>query len=208
MIDENSEIVSGYYTEYERTKSIAEKMAIEFNSDDMEVVVVNPTRVYGPGRISLSNSVTRIIMLYAKGLWRILPGDGEAIGNYVFVDDVVSGHILAASYGRGGERYILGGENMSYNDLFNILGDICKRKRKLIRLKEPFLKGVVRTAAIWSKISGSPAFITNEWVDKYLQTSLISSKKAEELLGYRITPFRIGAEKTIKWLKSEMKYHG
>ena len=208
LIDEKSDMVSGYHTEYERTKALAEKTALEYNFDRMEVVVVNPTRVYGPGRASISNSVTRIIRMYGKGLWRILPGNGEAIGNYVFIDDVVEGHILAAMHGKGGERYILGGENISYSDFFDILGEIYSRKRKLIAFKEQFLIRIVKIAGIWSKVSRSPAFITNGWVDKFLQTSRISSEKAKEFLGYTITPFREGAEKTVIWLKSDKRSHG
>ncbi|HKK42555.1 MAG TPA: NAD-dependent epimerase/dehydratase family protein [Bacteroidales bacterium] len=201
-IDETTRHIQEYHTYYEKTKALAEETAFKYNSSSMEVVVVNPTRVFGPGKMSLSNSVTRIISMYGKGLWRILPGNGSAIANYVFIDDVVNGHLLAAMYGKGGERYILGGENLSYCDFFDILGSVYNKKRRLIALNESFLKGIVKMAGLWSRVSGSPAFITDAWVDKYLQTSAISSEKAVALLGYRITPFREGAEKTVQWLKS------
>jgi nucleoside-diphosphate-sugar epimerase len=194
-----------YHTEYERTKAIAEKKAAEYNSDKLEVIILNPTRVYGPGKLSLSNSVTRIISLYGKGLWRIIPGDGESIGNYVFIDDVVNGHILAAQYGKGGERYILGGENITYREFFNTLGDLYGKRRKLIRLKGSSLKRIVRLAGAWSGITGTPAFISNDWVDKFLQNWIVSSKKAIETLQYRVTPFRDGVEKTLLWLQSAKK---
>jgi nucleoside-diphosphate-sugar epimerase len=207
IIDETVNRVTGYHTEYEKTKSLAEKAAFEYNSSVMEVIIVNPTRVFGPGRMSLSNSVTRIINMYGKGLWRILPGNGEAIANYVFIEDVVNGHLLAAMNGKGGERYILGGENVSYRDFFDILGNIYGKNRKLIALNESFLKGIVRIAGLWSWLSGTPPFITGAWVDKYLQTSAISSRKATESLGYSITPFREGTEQTVKWLQSQKKSH-
>ncbi len=203
VIDEKVNTDTDYHTEYERTKAEAENMAIKYNSDSMEVVVLNPTRVFGPGKISLSNSVTRIISLYGKGLWRILPGNGDTVANYVYIEDVVNGHILAAVKGTGGERYILGGENISYREFFNVLGDIYKRKRKLVTLNESVLKWIVKMAGMWSRISGRPVFITNAWVDKYLQNSVISSRKASDILGYKITPFHEGAEKTVQWLKSQ-----
>jgi nucleoside-diphosphate-sugar epimerase len=191
-----------YHTEYERTKALAEKKSLDYNSDNIEVIILNPTRVYGPGKPSVSNSVTRIIRLYGKGLWRIIPGDGASVGNYVFIDDVVNGHILAAQYGRGGEKYILGGENITYTEFFNALGDIYGKRRQLIRLKESSLKRIVRLAGAWSGITGTPAFISNDWVDKFLQNWIVSSKKAIETLQYRVTPFRDGAEKTVMWLRS------
>jgi len=197
-----------YNTEYERTKAFSEKAALDYNSDDLEVVAVNPTRVFGPGKITLSNSVTRIINLYGKGLWRIIPGDGNAIGNYVFIDDVVRGHILAATYGKGGERYLLGGENISYNDFFDTLGDLYDRKRKLVRIKEPSLKRIVKMAGIYSRLTHKPAFVTEEWIDKYLRNWIVSSNKARTQLNYEITPFREAAKKTILWLRSNKKQHG
>jgi nucleoside-diphosphate-sugar epimerase len=197
-----------YNTEYERTKAFSEKAALDYNSDDFEVVAVNPTRVFGPGKITLSNSVTRIIKLYGKGLWRIIPGDGKAIGNYVFIDDVVRGHILAARYGKGGERYLLGGENISYNDFFDTLGDLFNRKRKLVRIKEPSLKRIVKMAGVYSRLTNKPAFITEEWIDKYLRNWIVSSNKARTQLNYEITPFREAAGKTILWLRSNKKQHG
>lgn len=191
-----------YNTEYERTKALSEKAAAAFNSANMDVVIVNPSRIYGPGNLSVSNSVTRIIKLYGHGLWRIIPGNGEAIGNYVFIDDVISGLILAALHGRGGERYILGGENLSYNEFFGILGDVYGKRRMLLRLKEPWLKRIVRIAGIYSSLTNSTPFISDEWIDKYLQNWILSSNKAQSQLNYKITPFREGAEKTILWLNS------
>lgn len=191
-----------FHTEYERTKAISEKVARDYNSDSMDVIIVNPSRIYGPGNLTAGNSLTRIIKLYGRGLWRILPGDGEAIGNYVFVGDVISGLILSASYGKGGERYILGGENLSYREFFRVLGDIYGKERKLLTLKERSLKQIAGIAGIYSRFTHKQAFISDEWIDKYLQNWILSSSKAQTQLNYKITPFREGAEKTILWLKS------
>jgi nucleoside-diphosphate-sugar epimerase len=192
-----------YHTEYERTKAFAEVASGEYNSDKMAVVIVNPSRIYGPGSLTISNSVTRIIKLYGRGVWRIIPGNGEAIGNYVFIDDVISGIILAAIHGKGGERYILGGENLSYIEFFSILGDVFGKRRKLMMLKEPSLKRIVRLAGLYSSITRKPPFISSEWLDKYLQNWILSSNKAQTQLNYKITPFREGAERTVLWLKSK-----
>lgn len=88
-VDESAELKDRYNTEYESTKAAAEKSVKEFCDRGLDVTIVNPTRVYGPGRLSVSNSMTKVINWYSKGIWRIMPGNGHAIGNYVFVDDVV-----------------------------------------------------------------------------------------------------------------------
>jgi nucleoside-diphosphate-sugar epimerase len=204
-VDETVKNTPEYRTEYEKTKASSENYALDFSSERLDVVVVNPTRVYGPGKLTVSNSLTKIIKLYGKGLWRIMPGDGEAFGNYVFIDDVVSGHILAAMHGRGGERYILGGENIRYREFFNILGDLYHRKRKLFTVNEPALKRMAKIAGLYSKLTKTSAVISNEWIAKYLRDWIVSSKKAETFLNYKITPFIEGAEKTILWLRSNNK---
>ena len=201
-VDETASEGIDLKTEYERTKALMEKAALDYSSDNFEVIIVNPTRVYGPGKITLSNSVTRIIKLYSKGLWRILPGDGKSIGNYVFIDDVVRGIILAAANGKGGERYILGGENISYIDFFNVLGELYGHKRRMFKFKEPTLKRIAGFAATCSKIFNTQAIIGNEWIEKYLRDWIVSSDKAKRMLNYKITPFREGARITIQWLKA------
>lgn len=204
-IDETVINNEGLFTEYEKNKAEAEKIVSDYFKKGLEIVIVNPTRVYGPGRLTVSNSVTKIIFMYLHGLWRIMPGNGSAVGNYVFIDDVVDGHLLAAKYGVAGERYILGGENLSFSGFFKTLEDIGGKKRIMIYLPAGFLKVLVRTLSFIFQLFHKYPVITEEWLRKYLSDSIVSSKKAEVNLGYKITPFREGAMKTIDWLKYTKK---
>ncbi|MGE5419633.1 MAG: NAD-dependent epimerase/dehydratase family protein [Chloroflexota bacterium] len=189
-----------YNTEYEKTKAEAEKIAMSSSTTLTEIVIVNPTRIFGPGKLGMSNSVTRIIKLYGAGLWRIIPGDGTAIGNYAFIDDVVKGHILAAQHGKGGERYILGGENVSFESLFDELGRAYGRKRRMIRLSESAMKMAARISESAGSVVGKPALISGDWIDKYLQNWIMSSNKAIKDLSYSITPFEEALKITVRWL--------
>ena len=87
-------------------------------ADGFPVVIVNPTRVYGPGNLTEGNSATRLIDQYDRGLMPFLLNRGRNVGNWVLVDDVVEGHLLAMEHGRIGQRYLLGGENASLADFF------------------------------------------------------------------------------------------
>lgn len=206
-VDENSACVSSYHTEYERTKAVSEILAKESTCDETKVIVVNPSRVFGPGRISVSNSVTKIIHLYGMGIWRIIPGDGSSIGNYTFIDDVVNGIVRAAESGIGGERYILGGENISFNEFFDILGRVYGKKRRMFPVNASHLKQIARASGTLSALFGKPPLISENWIDKYLRDWILSSNKAITDLNYRITPFEEGVEKTVKWLKNGKKYY-
>jgi nucleoside-diphosphate-sugar epimerase len=202
LVDELTNADPVYHTEYEKNKAEAEKIAIGYSRKGIHVVIVNPTRVYGPGKLSESNSLAKLIRLYISGLWRIIPGNGEAIGNYVFIDDVVEGHILAAREGRNGERYILGGENLTFRELFNVIGETAGRKRIVVPLPIIFIKIIISVMGFITKITGMSPLITREWIDKYMNNWIMSSDKAVNELGYKTTHFREGVRQTIKWLKA------
>ncbi len=195
-----------YHTEYERTKATTEKIAFRRAGEGMNVTVVNPSRVFGPGKLSKSNSITRIMKLYGQGLWRIIPGDGTSVGNYAFIDDVVDGHIQAAIRGRSGQRYILGGENISFDELFHTLALAFGRKRIMVKVNSENLKRIAGMTGFFLSIAGKQPLISANWIDKYLQNWSLSCNKAVSELSYNITPFDQAVEKTVKWLKTGDMY--
>lgn len=199
-VNEETNKLNDFHTEYERTKSLTEKIAVE-HSGRINVSIVNPSRVFGPGKLTKSNSITRIMKLYGTGVWRIIPGDGSSIGNYAFIDDVVEGHILAARHGKSGERYILGGENVSFSKLFDTLGKAYGIKRRMIKLSDKNLKRIAELAGGMAAIAGKPPLISDQWIDKYLKNWILSSEKAGSNLLYHITPFEEAIQKTVDWLK-------
>ncbi len=109
---------------------------------------------------------------FKAGSSSIIPGDGRKTGNYVYIGNVVNDHILASEKGRPGERYIPGGENLTFDELSRAL----------------------------DHVTGLPPAITPDFVKKYMNHWSLSSRKAIEELGYEITPFKEGAKRTIEWL--------
>jgi farnesol dehydrogenase len=202
-IDESFVRTVPFFNDYEKTKHQAETLVKEYSGGDLETVIVNPTRVFGPGKLSESNSVTIMIDRYSRGKWHIKPGDGTCVGNYVFIDDVVSGHILAAMKGRAGESYLLGGDNLTFNRFFDLLAAATGKRRVLI----PFpVRLMIAGAAMmeWQvKLTKIPPMITVPWVKKYMNHWSLSSNKAVSELGYSITHFADGVEKTLQWLRSK-----
>ena len=191
-----------FFNAYESTKTEAEQKAREYCDRGLPVVIVNPTRVYGPGPVNPSNSITRMIAGYQMGTWRIIPGDGTMIGNYVFIDDVVNGHILAASKGRAGERYILGGENLSFEELFQVLAKATGKQRRMIHLSLPVMTSVASFLTWQASFTGIPPAITPDFMKKYHNHWSLSSDKALRELGYTVTPFVEGVAKTLQWLNA------
>ncbi len=202
-MDENSPVPEKYSTDYETTKREAELLCLEYVGKGLKVVTVKPPRVYGPGKMSKSNSVTLMIKLYMKGTWRFIPGTGEQIGNYAFIDDVVKGHILALQKGTPGETYIVGGTNASYNLFFKTLREVSGKNYRMVHLPFSLMLAISKFELFMAETVGKKPLITPPWIRRYLQDRLVSSGKAMREIGYTITPLRDGISKTIVWLHSK-----
>jgi len=191
-------------TDYENSKIKAEELCRKYvDEEHMNIVIVNPPRVYGPGVVNESNGVTRLVKMYLSGKWRIIPGDGSGVGSYVHVADVAKGYLLAMENGRAGERYILGGENLTYNEFFHILAEVSDKKQQLVKLPYPLMLAAAQLFVINQKITGRPPLITPPWVKKYKTHWTLSSEKATRELGYTFRPLHEGLQETVNWLKEK-----
>ncbi len=200
-IDEKHAYSARHFTAYEASKAEAEKLALSYFNKGLDIVIVRPTRVFGPGRAGSSNAVARMIELYAKGKWHFIPGNGKCIANYVLVHDVVEGHVLAMQKGRAGEVYILGGENVIYNDFFKILRECTGKKYRLFRVPYGLMTGFATMTVLWARISGKVPLITPAHVRKFNQNWKISSAKAAQELDYHPKNLRQAFQTTLEWLK-------
>ena len=189
-----------FFNEYESSKAISESRIKDFVIAGLDVSIVSPTRVYGPYLFGQPQSVTQLIHKYVKGNWRIIPGDGTKIGNYVFIDDVINGHILAMEKGKKGHTYILGGENHDYNSFFKILAIESGIHRKMIKLPIGFQMLFSRIQLMKIPFGGTP-LITPKWIAKGKYDWKVDANKAISELGLKITSLQEGVKKTIDWVE-------
>lgn len=196
-VSENDPRAVGFPISYERTKYLAEIEVRDYVKKGLEVVIVNPSRVYGDGPITDSNTVSKMVHGYLQGTWKFIPGDGQAIANYAFVDDVVNGHIAAMLNGKNGERYILGGEDLSFNAFFAMISRITGKKRTLYKIPVGLIKAYSFLELAKTKLLGLTPYFLPEFADRLRCNQRYSSLKAIAELDYRITPFEVGIFKTI-----------
>jgi farnesol dehydrogenase len=198
-------ITDRYFNDYEETKTAAEREALERATAGFPVVIVNPTRVFGPGYLTEGNTVTLLIDDYDRGRMPVLLNRGVNVGNWVLVDDVVQGQLLAMQRGRVGQRYILGGENASLGELFRMIDRISGRRHLKIpvfRYTALIFAGIQKKIADWF---GVYPRITPGWVRMFLAESAYSTEKAQRELGYRPTPLYDGLERTYAWIQRVRK---
>ncbi len=193
--------ITGFFNLYEQTKSEAEALAMEYARQGLNICILNPSRIYGPGLDTGSNPVTKIIELYMKGKWKLIPGNGNDIGSYPYIDDVVDGHISAMDKGRSGERYILGGVNVTFNELMAAIRRYSGTEKKLKHIPFPVLSGVSYLMLWNAKLTGKYPMITPDWVAKYKYDWALNSSKAVNELGYAIRPLEEGIKETVEWVR-------
>lgn len=192
--------VSYAITSYEASKMEAEKVAAELVSQGLPLVIVNPGRVFGPGHLNEGNSVSLLIDMYDRGQVPFLLGGGRNVGNWVLVDDVVRGLILAMERGRGGEKYLLGGENASLKQFLQMIDKVSGKRHFQITIRRPAAMTyawLLKQRAQWLGIYPQ---ITPEWVRVFLTEWAFSCAKAERELGYTITPLKPAVQQTYEWL--------
>ncbi|MEA3462543.1 MAG: SDR family oxidoreductase [Bacteroidota bacterium] len=204
-VHESSPAPASFFTDYEASKFLMEQRLLGRTATDPEVVLVNPTRVYGPGYLSESNGVTKMIKQYVEGKWRLIPGNGKSSGNYVHVEDVVSGHLLAMEKGKPGERYVLGGENISYLQLFDYVREVSGVRKKLFKIPLLFMLAAAGLMMVLSKLTGRPPLIVPNLVRKFNHNWIVSSDKAVRDLGYQPLDARMGITETVQWIKNSEK---
>ena len=201
VITEDSVRTVDFYNTYERSKAAADLVGYRYSQEGLSIVTVHPTRVFGPGPLCEANSVTKMILWYLQGTWRLIPGSGDAVGNYVFLDDLIDGYLRAMRSGKPGEHYILGGENISFNDLFALITDISGTSRRMLRLPPWVALSFARAQEIVANLTGIHPLITPGWSRVFLEDWTTSCAKATKDLGYRISPLRDAIIDTIRWFE-------
>jgi nucleoside-diphosphate-sugar epimerase len=198
--DETMARSSRVYTEYENSKLAAEGDAAAFVEDGLPLVIVNPTRVFGPGHLNESNSVSRLIDMYDRGKLPFLLGGGRNVGNWVYIDDVVQGLVLAMEEGHFGEKYILGGENLSLKDFLRLVDRVSGKRHFQVTIRRPAAMTYAWLQKKRAERFGVYPQITPEWVRVFLTDWAYSSAKARCELGYEITPMDEAVRRTYEWL--------
>lgn len=187
--------------DYEFTKFLAENLVKEYGHKGLFTVIVSPSKVYGPGIETHPISMNRAISNFINGKLTLIPKTSNIYSNFCFIDDIVNGHILAMKHGLGGEKYILGGDNMSYKTFFQELRILSGSKAKIIEAPKFVLK--IWAIIQWYKylITKKEPFVTAKGIRHIFINKIYSNEKARKKLGYQPTPLREALKQTIQFLK-------
>lgn len=181
---------------YKRSKILAEDLVAGMVAiDRLPAVIVNPSTPIGPRDVK-PTPTGRIIIEAASGR---MPAFIETGLNFVHVDDVAAGHLTALQRGRIGERYILGGENMSLRQVLLDIAGIVGRRARPVRLPRGAVYPFAFGAEMLARATGRAPFATVDGLRMARYTMHFDDSKARRELGYTSRPYRDGLVEAIEW---------
>jgi dihydroflavonol-4-reductase len=181
--------------DYKRSKYYAEQVALEYARAGLPVVIVNPTFPVGPRDIKPTPTGQTILDF----LHRRLPAYLDTGMNVVDVEDVAKGHVLAAGRGRIGERYILGGENITMLQMLRALSEMTGLPSPRVKLPYWPLLGLSYLNARLYRLTGGTPRMTPDTLRMSRHAMYYSSEKAVRELGFPQTPAKVALEKAVRW---------
>jgi dihydroflavonol-4-reductase len=182
---------------YKRSKFLAEEVVREAIRAGAPAVIVSPSTPVGPGDVK-PTPTGQLVLDAAAGR---MPAYVDTGLNIVHVDDVAMGHLLAYKHGTLGERYILGGQDMTLRQILREISGLVGRKAPSIRLPYGVVLPMAYVAEGWAKITGRSGRLTLEGVRMSRKHMFFSSEKAVRELGYTYRAPVLAFEDAIRWFR-------
>ena len=183
---------------YVRSKYLGEQDALRFAQAGVPLVVVNPVFPFGARDNGPTPTGRLIVDTLAGKVPGYMPG-GFCVAD---VDDVAKGHILVEEKGKIGERYILGGHNITYKEFYDAITTLSGCKSVRIKLPARLLANVAwmmeKYADKVSQRSPQLTYQTAVYASRYLW---YDTSKAQNELGLSLTPFMTALEKSVQWFQ-------
>jgi dihydroflavonol-4-reductase len=182
---------------YKRSKYLAEEVVRDAAQGGISVVLVSPSTPVGPGDVK-PTPTGQLVLDAAAGR---MPAYVDTGLNIVHVDDVAAGHLLAYERGKPGERYILGGQDMSLREILEVIARLEGRNPPRVRLPYGLVLPIAYVAEGFARLTGRSGRITLEGVRMSRKKMFFSSAKAARELGYRWRPPVQAFEDAIRWFR-------
>jgi len=200
LADEDSPVkLESMIGPYKRSKFLAEQLALKAGGSGMDVVVVNPTTPVGEMDIK-PTPTGRIVVDFLK---KKFPAYVDTGLNLVDVRECARGHLMALEKGRSGERYILGGENLTLKQILDKLAVISGLPSPTIKV--PYVvalaTGVV-DEVVTGRILGREPRATIDAVRMGRKKMFVTSAKAERELGWSPSPVDGALRRAVEWFRT------
>jgi dihydroflavonol-4-reductase len=180
---------------YKRSKFLAEQQVRAAQESGLPAVIVNPTTPIGPGDWK-PTPTGRMILDFLRGRMFAYVDTGL---NLVPVEDVAEGHLLAAERGRVGERYLLGGPNVSLKELWAALAGLTGRRAPSLRIPHALALAVGCGSTLVARARGREPAVPLEAVQLARQVMFVDVSKARRELGFEAGAIEAALDRAVRW---------
>ncbi len=181
--------------EYKRSKWLAEQEALGAAAAGFPIVIVNPTTPVGPGDAK-PTPTGKVLLDFLQGR---MPAYVDTGLNFVPVEDAAAGHLLAAEHGRSGERYILGGENLTLKALLDMLARASGRTAPRVRLPHAVAMAAGYVDAAFSFLTRREPRIPLDGVRMARHSMFVNTEKARQELCFSPGPVAAALGRAVLW---------
>jgi len=188
-------------TAYERSKQRAEELVLDQAKDGIELVIVNPSGVYGPGPWQGSGLDRAIRDAIRRRLPAVPPGGMT----FVHTEDVAAGHLAAFERGTPGERYLLADGYAPMREMLSVAVAEAGRGWVPPTLPVPLAKAMAATGEALSKLIRRPPLLGAGQLHFLLWQARADSSKARAQLGVEFRPWQEGIRSTVRWMIKQGK---
>jgi dihydroflavonol-4-reductase len=183
---------------YKRSKWMAEQEALKAAKAGLPVIVVMPTTPVGPWDWK-PTPTGKIILDFLNGK---MPGYVETGLNFVGVEECAAGHLLAAEKGKVGERYLLGGENLTLKQFLDTLARITGLSAPRLKIPHRLALGVAYANTVFSRLLGREPGIPIEGVKIARHMMFADCSRAQRELGFKAGPVSAALERAVRWYEA------
>jgi dihydroflavonol-4-reductase len=187
----------GSRANYDRTKFLAEEEVRKGIARGLDAVIVNPSHIIG--RYDRKGWAQLIIAAHER--W--MPGVPPGAGTFCHAEAVARAHIAAAERGRRGANYLMSGADATFVELFAAINEVTGSRVPLRPLPPALFRVPARLSAAWASITGREPAMTPEGIEVAIARARVTSRRAEEELGYRPAPLGTVVEDCWRWLLAE-----
>ena len=183
---------------YKRSKWMAEREVLQAAKDGLPVIVAMPTTPVGPWDWK-PTPTGKIILDFLNGK---MPGYVETGLNFVGVEQCAAGHLLVGEKGKIGERYLLGGENLSLKELLDTLAEITGLPAPSMKIPHGLALGVAYLETGFSRLLGKEPQIPVEGVKIAQHKMFVDVSRAQRELGFQPGSVSDALERAVRWYQA------
>ncbi len=202
-LHEDSPRMTSFGDDYALSKFVAEQWIQKYAEKGLHAVIVNASKIFGPGINRGTISTNSQIERFLSGKLCLVPTPGTYQAGYVFIGDLIDGHLKAWEKGQTGNRYIINSANMSMDEIYNAFREVSGKKGTILRIPQWLGVAAGHLHYVTMRAIGKVPLYSGRDMNLIYTNKIYDTKKAQTELGFKPAPFMDTLKTTIDFLNEK-----